>query len=231
MVFQTTFDTAKFKAMSLATKLRLQENAPLYLLKAPKTVRDLFNGYNIKTTITGNPGIRQVVIFAENKETLDGIVPKVMPRLTEDALLWIAYPKKTGKIPSDISRDNGWDAVSAAGYEPVTQVAVDEDWSALRFRSSAAIGPKLRDIPMNARRIEGVDFVNRTVTFPKDVSDALKQRKELLALLNNMSFSHKKEHAEAIVTAKKPETRARRIAKLVEMLEEYQIVKEKKKKR
>lgn len=154
-----------------------------------------------------------------------------MPRLAEDALLWIAYPKKSGKIRSDISRDNGWELVFAAGYEPVTQVAIDDDWSALRFRKSEAIGPKLRDIPMEARQIEGVDFVKRTVVFPKDVLTALKPHKELLHLLENMSFSHKKEHIEAIVSAKKPETRVRRIEKMIEMLEQYKTEQEKKKKK
>jgi hypothetical protein len=48
--------------------------------------------------------------------------------------LWFAYPKKTGSIRTDISRDTGWDAVAAAGLLPVTQIALDDTWSALRFR-------------------------------------------------------------------------------------------------
>ncbi|HEY9178475.1 MAG TPA: YdeI/OmpD-associated family protein [Flavipsychrobacter sp.] len=216
--------------MSVATKMKLQEQTALYLLKAPPALQGLFTGYNVKTKLTGKAEIGQLVIFAENRKTLDEMIPKVMSKLTKDALLWIAYPKKTGTVPSDITRDSGWDTAFAAGYEPVTQVAVNEDWSALRFRSSEAIGPKLRDIPMEARQIEGVDFVKRTVTFPGDVLDALKPHKDLLALLNGMSFSHKKEYAEAIVTAKKPETRARRIEKMIETLRKYKTEKEKKKK-
>lgn len=48
--------------------------------------------------------------------------------------LWICYPKKSGRIASDLSRDQGWEPITALGFLPVTQVAVDEDWSALRFR-------------------------------------------------------------------------------------------------
>ncbi len=216
--------------MSVTTKLRLQADTPLYLLKAPEPVRGLFSGFETKTRLGGQQVISQAVIFAANKQELDEVMPKLAARLAKDALLWIAYPKKTGKIKSDMTRDSGWETVFAAGYEPVTQIAVDDDWSALRFRKSEAIGPKLRDIPMDARQVEGVDFVNRTVTFPKDVLQALKPHKELLALLEDMSFSHKKEYAEAIVTAKKPETRARRIEKMIEMLGKYKTEKEKKKK-
>ncbi len=216
--------------MSVATKLRLQADTPLYLLHVPEQVRVLFSGFKAKSGLGGQQVIHQAVIFAASKQILDGIMPKLGTRLAKDALLWIAYPKKTGKIKSDMTRDSGWETVFAAGYEPVTQIAVDNDWSALRFRKSEAIGPKLRDVPMEARQIEGVDFVNRTVTFPKDVLQALKPYKELYVLLQGMSFSHKKEYAEAIVSAKKSETRARRIEKMIEMLEKYKTEKEKKKK-
>src|SRR5688572_4311660 len=100
--------------MSVAKKLKLQAHTPLYLLNAPQASRDLFAGYDMRTTTAGKAEISQAVIFAENKKTLDEIVPKVISRLTNNALLWIAYPKKTGKIPSDITRDNGWDTVLAA---------------------------------------------------------------------------------------------------------------------
>lgn len=48
--------------------------------------------------------------------------------------LWIAYPKKSGSIRSDLSRDAGWEPIAALGLLAVTQVAIDSDWSALRFR-------------------------------------------------------------------------------------------------
>jgi hypothetical protein len=48
--------------------------------------------------------------------------------------LWCAYPKKSGGLASDIDRDHGWEPLFDAGFLPVTQVAIDADWSALRFR-------------------------------------------------------------------------------------------------
>lgn len=216
--------------MSVAKKLRLRPETTLHVIKEPVGVQGVFAGYDVKTSLSGNQPVSQAVIFAEKKQVLDEVMNKLEHKLADDALLWIAYPKKSSKIKSDMTRDNGWEAVFAAGYEAVTQIAIDEDWSALRFRKSEAIGPKLRDIPMEARQIEGVDFVKRTVVFPKDLLEALKPHKDLLALLEGMSFSHKKEYAEAIVTAKKPETRIGRIEKMIAMLEQYKAEKEKKKK-
>jgi hypothetical protein len=57
-----------------------------------------------------------------------------------DAALWMVYPKGSSKrYACEFNRDTGWAALGQAGYEPVRQVAVDEDWSALRFRKAEFI--------------------------------------------------------------------------------------------
>jgi hypothetical protein len=65
----------------------------------------------------------------------------------DGARLWFADPKKSGARRSDISRDHGWAPVEARDLLPVSQVALDEDWSALRFRHR-------REIPKLTRRSE-----------------------------------------------------------------------------
>ena len=50
-------------------------------------------------------------------------------------MVWFAYPKGTSKkYKSEINRDTGWQALGQAGFEPVRAVAIDQDWSAVRFR-------------------------------------------------------------------------------------------------
>ena len=66
----------------------------------------------------------------EVSETLDS----VLPLYKKGSRLWFAYPKKSTGIKTDISRDAGWDAVVEKGLLPVTQIAIDDTWSALRFR-------------------------------------------------------------------------------------------------
>ena len=55
-------------------------------------------------------------------------------------LAWAAYPKKSSGIETDITRDHGWDALHEAGLRPVRQVAIDDTWSALRFRRIEHVG-------------------------------------------------------------------------------------------
>jgi hypothetical protein len=50
------------------------------------------------------------------------------------ALVWISYPKKSSRVDSDLSREVVWAAMEGTGWRPVSQIAIDEVWSALRFR-------------------------------------------------------------------------------------------------
>ena len=64
--------------------------------------------------------------------------------------LWLCYPKKSGAIPNDITRDLGWEPALDAGFLPVAQVAIDATWSALRFRRVEEIRNITRKSPSGA---------------------------------------------------------------------------------
>jgi uncharacterized protein YdhG (YjbR/CyaY superfamily) len=71
----------------------------------------------------------------------------------------VAYPKGTSKrYKCEFNRDDGWTVFGEAGYEPVRMVAIDEDWSALRFRKVEKIGKMTRSRAISEpgkERIEG----------------------------------------------------------------------------
>jgi hypothetical protein len=73
--------------------------------------------------------------FVTRKTDLDRVSKVLAARAEGDAVLWFAYPKGTSKTLScDFNRDSGWDVIRRAGFDSVRQVAIDADWSALRFR-------------------------------------------------------------------------------------------------
>ncbi|MGH3665245.1 MAG: hypothetical protein ACRDU8_03995 [Egibacteraceae bacterium] len=59
--------------------------------------------------------------------------------MVSGGLLWPAYPKRSAKVDTDLTRDVGWDAVTKAGWDGIAQVSVDDVWSAVRFRPVADI--------------------------------------------------------------------------------------------
>lgn len=55
--------------------------------------------------------------------------------MAENGLFWIAYPKKTSKkYKTELNRDNIWEYMKKYGYEGIRMVAIDEDWSCMRFK-------------------------------------------------------------------------------------------------
>lgn len=74
------------------------------------------------------------LVFAADAARVGQLAPLITERYPAGGHLWIAYPKKTGAIRSDISRDVGWEPLTDRGFLAVAQVALDDTWSALRFR-------------------------------------------------------------------------------------------------
>jgi len=80
-----------------------------------------------------------VLAFLPDRAALERDISMLLAALKPGGLLWLAYPKKGKGLQTDISRDSGWDAVRSRGWEGVSLVAVDERWSAMRFRPRAEI--------------------------------------------------------------------------------------------
>ncbi len=125
--------------MPVQTLLEKQLKDERYLLiqGMPSSMEKQFVKLNFckgVTPLLQNRKIDFALIFAVNQRQLVGILKDVIPALQGEAKLWIAYPKLTSKIASDLSRDKNWDFVSDYGFEAVRMIALDNVWSAGRFK-------------------------------------------------------------------------------------------------
>ena len=76
-----------------------------------------------------------ILAFCTKQAEVDAVALDAVEKLEGDGMLWYAYPKGTSKrYKCEFNRDNGWTLLGENGFEPVRMVAIDEDWSALRFR-------------------------------------------------------------------------------------------------
>ncbi|MCR9102143.1 MAG: hypothetical protein NXI25_19460 [bacterium] len=79
--------------------------------------------------------VEWLLAFVTQPDEIAAIAKQLSGRLEGDPTLWFAYPKKSSKkYDAEINRDHGWAPLGMLNLEPVRQVAIDEDWSALRFR-------------------------------------------------------------------------------------------------
>lgn len=85
-----------------------------------------------------------VQFFATRMAEIEKTAPGLLQRAAPGAVFWITYPKKTSGVESDLSRDILAAAMVEKGWRPVSIVALDEVWSALRFRPIADVKSKIR---------------------------------------------------------------------------------------
>jgi hypothetical protein len=81
--------------------------------------------------------------FVMRKSDVEKLAPAIAHRAKGDAIVWFAYPKGTSKkYTCDFNRDTGWASLKKLGFDTVRAVAIDEDWTALRFRRKEFIKSK-----------------------------------------------------------------------------------------
>jgi hypothetical protein len=80
------------------------------------------------------PNLDFVQLFVRDKAQLERLAPAVVESVKPDGLLWIAYLKGGKKAGTDLNRDLLWAAMSPLGVAGVTLIALDDAWSAMRFR-------------------------------------------------------------------------------------------------
>lgn len=129
---------------SLFKKLNYKNQPVIISLNTPDTFQTELDKMSEYAAIIKNEKniteIDFILVFVTKQAEIDDFVHKLFSKLKGDAILWFCYPKGTSKkFKCDINRDKGWSSVKKYNLETVRQVAIDEDWSALRFRKTEYI--------------------------------------------------------------------------------------------
>lgn len=111
--------------MSVADKLQVKKERRLALADAPLSIE----------APAAPLGEAEVVVqFVRSRAEFDGKIPALLKAIRADAILWVAYPKLTSKLAGDLNRDIIHGAAPAMGIDCVSQIALDDDWSAMRMK-------------------------------------------------------------------------------------------------
>jgi len=135
-MIETTYEEEVF--MELMKKLKRKNQEKLVLLDLPELLEPLRKEFENILPVEDRLMEEKadfILAFFHTQEEIREKVPFIMEKVHRDTLLWVSYPKKSSrKVSSDITRDKGWEIFGDYAYEPVSQISISEDYSALRFR-------------------------------------------------------------------------------------------------
>lgn len=137
----------------LFKKLNYKQQETIVCLNAPKSFSaelEAMNAYaGITETISTMKTISFAIAFVTRLSEIEKYAKVIDKKLTEDGIVWFCYPKGTSKnYTCEFNRDTGWQFLGDLGYEPVRIIALDADWSALRFRKPSHIKKMTRSFAM-----------------------------------------------------------------------------------
>lgn len=208
-------------SLTVVEKLQIKDEKNMLIQGLPSTIEKQFAKLSFSKNVTPLLKIRKVdlaLVFAVNHRQLTDILKDVVPALQTDAILWIASPKPSSKIVSDLSRDRNWQCTAALGLECVRNIELDNVWCAMRFVKSNNIQIAASITHSLTNEIEGVDYITHTITPPVELEDLFIKHKKAKAFFQSLSFVNQKAYVVWIAGAKKEDTRLARINSVLEML-------------
>ena len=129
-------------SQTLFEKLHLKDEKTVLIQGLPSSIEKQFSKLSFAKNLTPLLRTRKIdfaLVFAVSEHQLNGILKDIMPALKEESNLWVAYPKLSSKIVTDLNRESSWSKLTDAGYESCNQVALDHVWSAVNYKKGGAI--------------------------------------------------------------------------------------------
>lgn len=126
---------AGYSGTPLAKKLGIKSGFKINVINAPVYYFDLFDDFPAEVEINtdnGNPK-NLIHLFTKQVTELESLILPLKAQIVPDGMIWISWPKKASKVPTDITEDVIRNLALANGLVDVKVCAVDEVWSGLKL--------------------------------------------------------------------------------------------------
>jgi hypothetical protein len=126
---------AGYSDTPLAKKLGIKDGFKVFLVKAPAQYRALLAPLPARVSFMrmANMSTNLVHMFATERSALARLLPSLRKKLSPEAAVWVSWPKKSAKVPSDITEDTIREIALPLGFVDIKVCAVTEVWSGLKL--------------------------------------------------------------------------------------------------
>lgn len=196
---------------TLQTKLQIPANTAIQQLNVSN---DILAILNTSTEALKKP-CDALILQINNQNELNHFFPVIFEYINPQTIVWIIYPKQAGNIKTDLTRDIGWDVLKLFNYRGIRLISVNSDFSAMRVKPNDLVKKQ------PATEYPEIDRNKKLVKLPADVLNHPNFQLGYKPSFNQLSFTAKKEFVLGILSAKREDTRNRRIEKLIAFLAKH----------
>ena len=124
-----------YSGTPLAKKLTLRDGMRVWFDAMPEHVIDEIDEYALELTFVADPaqGIDAAHVFVTERAALEAHLTALRDRIAPDGQIWVSWPKKAAKIPTDITEDTIREVCLPLGLVDIKVCAIDETWSGLKL--------------------------------------------------------------------------------------------------
>ena len=146
----------------LAKKLQVKKGYKVNIINAPYNYKLKFENLPDGTKITKrlSSDLDLLLFFVKNSDDLEKNIINLKTSLKDNTIFWIAYPKKSSGIKSDLSRDTLVQEMIRHNYEGVSLVSIDNTWSAMRLKRMGTV--KSRQQKDTKRKVGNKAVIEKT---------------------------------------------------------------------
>lgn len=205
---------------NLLEKLQIANEKNFLIQGLPSSIEKQFIKLSYSKNVTPLLRIKKIdfaLVFAINGSQLNSILKEVIPNLSKDGKLWVAYPKTASKIASDLNRDSNWEILIENNFCRNCEVTLDHVWSALAFKKLEPV-MEIRMPEMSKIEVNSFDFNKNLVVPPAELEKIFTAHKNAREVFQNLSQVNQKEYVEWIEGAKRKDTKTRRLEATLEKL-------------
>ena len=126
---------AGYSGTPLAKKLGFKENFKACIFNAPANYMELLRPLPHAVTFFKKPqnDLDIIHLFSTSKSELSKLLLESLQSIKSNGMIWVSWPKKASKVPSEISEDTVREVALPLGLVDVKVCAVDEIWSGLKL--------------------------------------------------------------------------------------------------
>ena len=126
---------AGYSGTPLVKKLGIGEGFKIFLVNAPPEYRALISPLpaSVSFTTAANSSTNFVHAFTTKRLELARLLAGLRKKLPHEALVWISWPKKSSKVPTDITENTIREVALPLGFVDVKVCAVTDVWSGLKL--------------------------------------------------------------------------------------------------